>query len=696
MKLSLSAIFFLLVIVQVHPYLRKEQREELLKKVSNKITPSDRSRSKPGCEDIFCKYYENFEAESFKAFNYNVTEIKKLIEKYNLPLEYDFFNETEAIANVKDQGNCGCCWSFSATSALAYRFHKKGIEVDLSPQDAVSCYKGDLEGNSIIDPQLNLVKNGTLTEQCFPYVSGDGKTLPKCPSKCNNESIEFKKYHSQNAYHINNFDQSNFNDVVLLVMDQIVTQGPIVGGMPVYSDFMELAHNKTKCQNEIYTYDGISKIEGGHAVSIVGYGLLDNKFYWIVQNSWGKNWCDDGFFKMEINQFAEFGFSEAYVEKNIKPVEIDANYQSLSNSCDIQVKTDSLNQWNNTLSINFENKKTKQILDIQIGKVRILGEDTLISNFQINRPFQQLNKGIYEFKDYQSLGKENTFSLSSFENLTITFYGDDTITAIKVKNLYISEVGSKIVFFHQSYSNDAFPPVFLHQKEFSKLENCEHLKALTNIGSFGVCEIEQSNLDFLEKNTNSILFFNKLCGSLEETDINVYLLDKTKYPVFRINQFFLPNNTYIDNETDIIINAYVEGSTKFYSNDDNQFYAFIDIEYSNKNQTALFDCSAEIPFIENKKSNLTCHLIADKYEFDNLYLLPYSVNNKMSSPFEVIIEQTIKAGDDPLPPQPGTDTTEPDTTDNDTTEPETTAPITPTGSWYLKYSLYFLISILLL
>ncbi len=68
----------------------------------------------------------------------------------------------------------------------------------------------------------------------------------------------------------------------------------------------------------------------------------------------------------------------------------------------------------------------------------------------------------------------------------------------------------------------------------------------------------------------------------------------------------------------------------------------------------------------------------------------------MSSPFEVIIEQTIKAGDDPLPPQPGTDTTEPDTTDNDTTEPETTAPITPTGSWYLKYSLYFLISILLL
>ena len=87
MKLSLLAIFFLLAIVQVYPNLRKEQREEFLIKISTKITPSDRSSSKPGCEDIFCKYYENFEAESFKALNYNFTEIKKLIEKYNLPLE---------------------------------------------------------------------------------------------------------------------------------------------------------------------------------------------------------------------------------------------------------------------------------------------------------------------------------------------------------------------------------------------------------------------------------------------------------------------------------------------------------------------------------------------------------------------------------------------------------------------------------
>ena len=409
-------------------------------------------------------------------------------------------------------------------------------------------------------------------------------------------------------------------------------------------------------------------------MSITGYGLLDNKFYWIVQNSWGEEWCDDGFIKMEINQFLEFAFSEPYVETKIEPVEIKLNYKSITPGCDIEISYDSLEQWNNTLNMNFENKETKQIFEIQFGKVRLLGEDTLILNTPIAKFDYQINKGIYEFKDYESLGKENTFSLSSFENVTIPIYGYDDIHAqTSIKNFYISEVGSKIVFYHYYYASDDVPPIFLYKEELNQLTNCKHLKTSTDIGYIGFCEIEQDNLDFLKKSTNSILYYYAYCGYNIKSDINVYLLDKTKYPIFRINQFFLPNNNYIDNETDIIINAYVEGSTKFYSNDDNQFYSLIDIEYSNENQTAIFICSAEIPYIDNKKSNLTCHLNNGEYEFNNLYLLPYSINYKMSSPFEVIIEQTIKAGDEPLPP-----------------------PIVPTGSCYLKYSLYFLISILLL
>ena len=39
---------------------------------------------------------------------------------------------------IKNQGYCGSCWSFASSTALSYRFHKKGINVDLSPQYPLS------------------------------------------------------------------------------------------------------------------------------------------------------------------------------------------------------------------------------------------------------------------------------------------------------------------------------------------------------------------------------------------------------------------------------------------------------------------------------------------------------------------------------------------------------------------------------
>ena len=58
----------------------------------------------------------------------------------------------------------------------------------------------------------------------------------------------------------------------------------------------------------------------------------------------------------------------------------------------------------------------------------------------------------------------------------------------------------------------------------------------------------------------------------------------------------------------VVILANVEGSTKFYQNGDNSFYALIEIENNNKNKTGFILCSAQIPFQENNFVNLTCHL----------------------------------------------------------------------------------------
>ena len=60
----------------------------------------------------------------------------------------------------------------------------------------------------------------------------------------------------------------------------------------------------------------------------------------------------------------------------------------------------------------------------------------------------------------------------------------------------------------------------------------------------------------------------------------------------------------------------------------------------------LLLCSAEISF-DNIESNLTCHLTTkSNLPFQNIYLLPYSLLEVSDSPFEVFINNTIKAGDE--------------------------------------------------
>ena len=240
MKSNVIILVFLLIINQVHLYLRGEQREELIFKLAEEISEENINYLYEEEDDLYAE-------GKFQRMTYNVTEILALMEKYNLPQSYNIFEEGIE-KDVKNQGSCGCCWSFSSTSALAYRYNKLGQAISLSPQDGVSCYLNKCDGNNLLDPQLNLVKNGTLTEQCFPYKSSDGKTIPTCPVTCEDGS-EYKKYYAQNAYRIIN-SQENFNNIVIMVMDQLVTQGPVATGFNVYKDFRTFSDVKENCLNK--------------------------------------------------------------------------------------------------------------------------------------------------------------------------------------------------------------------------------------------------------------------------------------------------------------------------------------------------------------------------------------------------------------------------------------------------------------
>ena len=215
-------------------------------------------------------------------------------------------------------------------------------------------------------------------------------------------------------------------------MDQLVTQGPIFGGFTTHEDFATFYNDKEKCLNDVYTYDDKSENTGGHAIIITGYGLLNNKFYWLVQNSWGENWCDSGFIKMEIGQFNSISFSEPNVPpEQVTPVEIDLDLESFSFDCIFEFSTtSSLDQWKNTLNIKFTHENEAQDIDFQIGKNKIRGKDEINCFYERKKIFSERKKGKYNFKGFESLGVENTFKLNSFDGKYFNFYGYDDILPI--------------------------------------------------------------------------------------------------------------------------------------------------------------------------------------------------------------------------------------------------------------------------
>ena len=245
-----------------------EKREDLMRKVTQKIDILNYNAYFPlkPLNDIYIN----------EEITYDPNKIKQIIKENGFPESFNFIDQYKPIVNVKDQKSCGSCWAFATSTALAYRYKKQGIDVDLSPQSLLSCFVRDCEeGEHILDAQFYSVKGGLTTETCVPYSSGNGRTIESCPTKCKGDE-EFQKYYAKNSYAtVYDYSSDNYYDVVTVIMDQLVNYGPVSSGISCYEDFQDMMKN-SKCKNTIYKYDGKSEYAGGHAVVIVGYGYEDS------------------------------------------------------------------------------------------------------------------------------------------------------------------------------------------------------------------------------------------------------------------------------------------------------------------------------------------------------------------------------------------------------------------------------------
>jgi cathepsin L len=207
------------------------------------------------------------------------------IKLRDLPASVDWRNSS-IVTDVKDQEMCGSCWAFAATECIESAVAQAtGQLLILSEQNMVDCTpnpskcggSGGCEGATAELGYSYVISNGIASEDDYPYKGVDGNCDESIPKSASITSFVMLP---QNDYHA--------------LMVAVATIGPIavtVAASPwsLYSSGV---------------FKGCPKpgqdVDLNHGVQLVGYGTdPDEGDYWLVRNSWGTGWGEDGYIRLE-------------------------------------------------------------------------------------------------------------------------------------------------------------------------------------------------------------------------------------------------------------------------------------------------------------------------------------------------------------------------------------------------------------
>ncbi len=238
---------------------------------------------------FFMSIAVGFSTFSYTPAPFNNHDYTVVHERKTLPSKYDS-RDLGIILPARNQDLSGCCWAFTATDLAQALFHKNGYETGyLAPQIYPNCAIGYLNlsmtsgGNEYIAISTNaLLKAPVYTSSVGEFNMYD----TNCPSYDEDDIA---------GYVLSTSDLPS-NDAIA-IKEAIMEYGSVSSSI-VYEDAY---YNATK---NFYEFT-LEKYATNHAVNIIGWD--DNKKAWLVKNSWGPNWGENGTFWVS--------YKDAYISK---------------------------------------------------------------------------------------------------------------------------------------------------------------------------------------------------------------------------------------------------------------------------------------------------------------------------------------------------------------------------------------------
>jgi cathepsin L len=182
---------------------------------------------------------------------------------------------------VKNQGQCGSCWAFSAagTISIAYNIQRGGNKVNLSEQQLVSC---DHSSNGCNGGWMDNAfdynrRTGLATEDQYPYTSGTTRENGVCNTQIANQSDNLRNQRT-------NAVASDNKSLIGAISTAAVAVAVDASNWSFYKSGVF-----NNCSNNL-----------NHGVIAVGYNTEGSTPYWIVRNSWGAGWGENGYINLSL------------------------------------------------------------------------------------------------------------------------------------------------------------------------------------------------------------------------------------------------------------------------------------------------------------------------------------------------------------------------------------------------------------